>query len=833
MGVDGRFDAIALLGKEAEFIEGEILELIEDRPDPDKPGEKIESPVNREKRLLGYTGKAVEFFSPAEMEAISKHVRETNYKLTPRGKGFRDASAMARESNTWFEDDADAAFIGPRRKTPVIQAYKEAAEMFYEFADAMVLKPLNDSGYWSDEKTNEIRSERRQYATMKRLVEDIKGENFPGLQTYASRKALAKALREDPRRKGSMAAMLMPIDQLLEIAERAQWEARRNMVGKAIVEMIQSTQQDRVLADMSTPERPPRTSAIIVEKESKETPSTMVVRIKGKERYFDPTDKKAAAAFLELGNDVSIAFLEQINTVRQFSQALITNSLGFVSRDMVRNTVDRSIKSLGKSKLWDSFYIGKAVGAKVFKGKPLKVSFEENRENMDRFRALGGSQIGTYYTFGGEAKWDKTLRRTTRELGKNPKNVLTTFADIHTEYLRQKRKVENNNRLAEFQRVTDMKRAEGMNILDAEMEGITASRGLIDFAVHGASTQLLTKTLLFFGAAVQGVRVEVGIVKRHPAKRLFSRLFYYGVLPSVALYAWNAAWDREREYWELPDWKKTFFWNFSVPFSDYWLSIPKPYALGAPGSIAEMALMRSRGADEAWSMLDDIGKTTTGPIAGFQTFGVFGGLIERATGRNLFLDYNPVPHWEQSKEIWARDQEKMWDRTSAWSQTALARNMVDVATLGGVAGEADTEGLKDPRRIQSLWRTSFGSLGREWEQGWEAFIAPMYDDKRDLSTAKISSFLEYSTGGLLDKDRKARFRSLDKVFKIASKLKRRPSDAFGDIHIDIVNWTEAEDREERKVWFNQLMTDLDYWIPELQRRLDEEKTAAEEEQKLR
>jgi hypothetical protein len=159
---------------------------------------------------------------------------------------------------------------------------------------------------------------------------------------------------------------------------------------------------------------------------------------------------------------------------------------------------------------------------------------------------------------------------------------------------------ENANRLALYKQL----REKGMSHLEATFK----ARDLMDFSMQGSwpAFRMLTQVIPFLNARVQGLyklgrdginptaRVinnaltgkEIDATDRQKAQQ-FSIVSMGVVMASALLYL---TFKDDEEYKRRDDWDKDNFWWFRVPGMDFALRVPKPFEIGALGTLVERTL---------------------------------------------------------------------------------------------------------------------------------------------------------------------------------------------------------------------------------------------------
>jgi hypothetical protein len=225
-----------------------------------------------------------------------------------------------------------------------------------------------------------------------------------------------------------------------------------------------------------------------------------------------------------------------------------------------------------------------------------------DQNNPAHMSALAG---GALFNFGSIVEGDQAaLIKRLVKMGVKEEHILDTPAKIKTQlkkawdkYQEFGNKSEAANRMALYQQLKD----KGYNHLEASFY----ARDLLDFSMQGSwpAFRLLTQVVPFLNARVQGL-YKLGRDGINPTVRVFynsitgkpieqtdrQKAESFGIvtsavcLASLALYF---AFKDDEEYKKRDDWDRDNFWWLKLPGMDYALRIPKPFEIGAFGTIAE------------------------------------------------------------------------------------------------------------------------------------------------------------------------------------------------------------------------------------------------------
>ena len=225
-----------------------------------------------------------------------------------------------------------------------------------------------------------------------------------------------------------------------------------------------------------------------------------------------------------------------------------------------------------------------------------------NKNNPAHISALSGGAIfnfGTLYE-GNQAKLIKRLLA----MGVKPANILDTPEKVKAglsvawrAYQDWGNKSESANRMALYNQLKER----GMD----HMQATFYARDLLDFSMQGAfpAMRYLTQVVPFLNARVQGLyklgrdgvlptsRViynastgkPIDATDKQKAQR-FSIVSGAVAMASLALYF---AFKDDEEFKKREEWDRDNFWWFKLPGMEHAIRIPKPFEIGAIGTMAE------------------------------------------------------------------------------------------------------------------------------------------------------------------------------------------------------------------------------------------------------
>jgi hypothetical protein len=258
----------------------------------------------------------------------------------------------------------------------------------------------------------------------------------------------------------------------------------------------------------------------------------------------------------------------------------------------VRNLIRDSIQSASISELSPNMF------SNVYNG--LTMSRKGHPTFMSALAGGGIFEMGTAHE-GNQAKLIKALiNRGIKETSilDTPQKIASIFPELLRQYNELGNKFENANRLALYQKLIDSGKT--------HLEASYAARDLMDFSMQGQfrAVKVLGSVVPFFNARLQGLYklgrdgisptyrvicnattgkpLEIG--DKQKAMR-FTVISSAVMLASMALYS---MYKDDEDFQRREDWDRDNFWWFKIGSTQY--RIPKPFEIGALGTIAERTL---------------------------------------------------------------------------------------------------------------------------------------------------------------------------------------------------------------------------------------------------
>jgi hypothetical protein len=312
------------------------------------------------------------------------------------------------------------------------------------------------------------------------------------------------------------------------------------------------------------------------------------VMIDGQPTYFKVLDPLLLDSIASIGYmGPKSKFLDVARGFKNVLQYGVTLSPAFKVNNLIRDSVSAMAVSDLKKTPISNVLLGLSLSKK------------------DSPTYIAGLAGGAIFNFGSIVEGDqaKLVKRLVK-MGVKEENILDTADKIKSKlkyafdkYQDYGNRSEAANRLALYQQMKD----KGYNHLEASFY----ARDLLDFSMQGSwpAFRLLTQVVPFLNARVQGL-YKLGRDGINPTVRVFynsitgkpieqtdkQKAESFGIvtsavcLASLALYF---AFKDDEEYKKRDDWDRDNFWWFKLPGMEYALRIPKPFEIGAFGTLTE------------------------------------------------------------------------------------------------------------------------------------------------------------------------------------------------------------------------------------------------------
>jgi hypothetical protein len=313
---------------------------------------------------------------------------------------------------------------------------------------------------------------------------------------------------------------------------------------------------------------------IIARKTAKQIKNTIFVRENGKKVWYQVNEPNLYQALTNLNFE---GFNNRpMRAMRKFKRMLtfgVTASPEFKIRNLFRDTISSAATSKISLNLFDNVF-----------GTGRKAVFGNSLSQMRMMAGGGNIMFGHLYGTDPEklqAQLNSKLRK--QDIIDNPKAIkklASKVTGLVEKWNDLGSKMENLNRGALFSQTLEDK-----GFLEANFQ----ARDLLDFNRHGAwpAVRFLIDVVPFMNARIQGLdKLKRGFSDAGQRKRMIAVMG--GVaMASMALYL---AFKDDDEFKEREDWDRDTYWWFKLPGSETALRLPKPFEIGAIGTMAERLL---------------------------------------------------------------------------------------------------------------------------------------------------------------------------------------------------------------------------------------------------
>jgi hypothetical protein len=425
---------------------------------------------------------------------------------------------------------------------------------------------------------------------------------------------------------------------------------------------------------------------------------TVKTMINGQPAYFEVLDPMLLDSITSIGYlGPKSKFLDVARDFKNLLQYGVTIAPGFKVNNLIRD----SIQALAVSDLKRNPFANVIDGwAATDKNNPAHIS------------ALAG---GAIFNFGSAYEGDqsKMVKRLLAQ-GVKGEHILDTEEKIKAglkvawnKYQEWGNKSEAANRMALYNQMRERKLT--------HLQASFAARDLLDFSMQGSwpAFRLVTQVVPFMNARVQGLyklgrdgvtptaRVLYNTVTGKPIEQTDKQkaeAFGYTTLAvagaSMALYM---IFKDDEDYKKRDEWDRDNFWWFKLPGMDFAFRVPKPFEIGAFGTMAERTLEQ---------IIDQ-------EAEGKQ----FGDSIKRMLGDTFAL--NPVPQmFKPVLDLYANKdsftgapiESAGMERLSKQERAADTTSPLAIA-LGGMTTILGEKGELSPVQVDYAIKAYFGWLG--------------------------------------------------------------------------------------------------------------------------
>jgi hypothetical protein len=312
------------------------------------------------------------------------------------------------------------------------------------------------------------------------------------------------------------------------------------------------------------------------------------IMIGGQPTYFKVEDQLLMEAIASIGYmGPKSKFLDVARDFKNMLQFGVTISPAFKVRNLFRDSIAAMAVSDLKKQPW----------ANVVKGWA-----ESDRNNPAHISARAG---GAIFNFGSAYEGDqaKMIRRLIKmgvkenDILDTPEKIKAGLTKMWDAYQDFGNKSESANRMALYTQLKE----KGHNHLEASFY----ARDMLDFSMQGSwpAMRMVTQVVPFLNARVQGLyklgrdginptaRVIYNSVTGKPIEltdkqkaQQFSTIMTAVALASLMLYM---AFKDDEEFKKREEWDRDNFWWFRLPGMETAIRVPKPFEIGAFGTMAE------------------------------------------------------------------------------------------------------------------------------------------------------------------------------------------------------------------------------------------------------
>ena len=357
----------------------------------------------------------------------------------------------------------------------------------------------------------------------------------------------------------------------------------------------------------------------------------------------------------------------------------VTHDPGFLARNVIRDALDRMVKSDTDAGLRGLF--------RTFTG-----------DELTNATMAGLDQSVGWYGKGGKQNYQKFLATQIRRASRRGDTQIATMDWITDKASSIFSGSEMVGRMAEFKNQYELLIRSGRTPYQASIIAANKARDLLDFATAGTAIRKINRYVAFLNPAVQGTRAMIRFARRSPAA-FMRRWSTYVLGPAIANYAWNQATGNAQEYLDQPAYLRDFFYNFKVG-PNIWLRIPKPFELGVFASSAERfvdATVRIADGQDPVKAFEQAFEGNPGnlvkglsPVDEGAFAGPFRPVLEIMANFDFFRQRNIIPEYEKNLALPLRKGQKNASRIARLIGNVLPMDARNIDQLifsfgGGVA----------------------------------------------------------------------------------------------------------------------------------------------------
>jgi hypothetical protein len=515
---------------------------------------------------------------------------------------------------------------------------EEAARRYKEFSKA-ALKYAVQKGRLSEEAYKDITENNLEYVALQRIKEaaspeeEIVGFKSKKGQNLGASQEIVKKV------KGSVQTINNPYQNLLENTINMIKESDRNNVLLQFKKLFTEERKMR--------EGTPSNLAQIARPAKQGEPNTIAIFEDGKKEYWQlqPDVYSAVKNISESSGQLPawVTFLPKLMRVG------ITNFPTFAIRNRLRDIQHRLV--ISQTRPLGDFSV--------------ELNKDVRKASKEAFEASGGGQAGYYLN--DKNYYDGLLREATRKLANDPHVILSLpdkiankFKDFSQAYHKLISSGEMATRQEEYRSAFKKAKKEGVDDYNASLYAAHEARDLMDFAVSGTFVKYLNQLIPFTNAAVQGLSKTIRSAKADP-KGFMTRWFLYSVVPTVAVRLMAKSLGRDKDYEELPAWRRDLFYNIPVG-KDLWLVIPKSFEIGVFASGVDRLVSQAMGHEDAFRGYWGSVYKNTLPVGIDDMVGPMKSLSGILTNYDYFTGKSIIPPYEKKLDLELRKGKKYASR---------------------------------------------------------------------------------------------------------------------------------------------------------------------------
>jgi hypothetical protein len=505
----------------------------------------------------------------------------------------------------------------------------EGARRYREYADG-VLRYMVDKGRLSEEVYQKIKKDNIQYVALQRIQEAAPDEPIQVFQGQNS-SSIGSGKEVLKKIKGSSKTIKDPYNSLLDFTYKAIKESDRNEVMLAFREVFNL---DRSIYD-TNPEA--RNLGEIARPASSGDANTVKIFNNGELEYWQLQDD----VYKSVKNitDAAYTLPPLLTFLPRALRWTVTNSPVFAARNIGRDIQQRLVVSTTNPESGYDVYLNKA----------------KREEVKELYQLFGGGQ-GGYYLLNDDF-YKNQMKFAAEKLAGDKNTILLNPQKLGENYQKWISSSEHVSRLPEFSSAFKKAKKEGLDDYNASLYAAFQARDLMDFSVAGEYMKIVNQLVPFSNAAVQGLRRTYRSAAANPVQ-FTTRMFLYSIVPAIGQRILVDILDKEEEYQELPAWRRDLFYNFPIA-DDLWLTIPKPFEIGAIGSGGERLVdMLYYNNDEAF---DGYGGTIGRAVLPVDEAALAGPLrtfVEVLTNYDFFRSKHIIPTHEEGKALELRNTDR-------------------------------------------------------------------------------------------------------------------------------------------------------------------------------